>query len=139
MPVPTSAFGVAVVVVMVVPGLVFGLVRRGLRGFQYDDLTLDARIAQAVVISVTLDALYVVTGGAWLASLVTFSGAETAIEAPVPLGIAILVGAVALPALLAALRYSPYQFRRSQSVHEGAAVRTAPNAPRLRQMASGCR
>ncbi|MGU3411286.1 DUF6338 family protein [Microbacterium sp. M1A1_1b] len=62
-------------------------------------------------------------------------GGEVAIEAPVPLGVAILVGAVALPALLAALRYSPYQFRRGRSAHEGATRRTAPTPPRLRQIA----
>ncbi|OII06955.1 DUF6338 family protein [Curtobacterium sp. MCBA15_008] len=135
MPVPTSAFGVVVLVVMLVPGLVYGLVRRGLRGFQYDDLTVDARIAQALVISVALDAVYVVAGGAWFASLVTFSGSEVAIQAPVPLSLAVLVGAVGVPALLAALRHSPYRFRRNETAREGASVRTSTEPSRLRQIA----
>lgn len=134
MPLPTSAFGVAVIVVMLIPGLVYGLVRRGLRGFQYDDLTLDARIAQALVISVSLDAVYLVAVGTWLTSVVTISGSEVVIGAPIPVGLAVLVGAICVPAFLAALRYSPLRLRRNEAFREGAGAQVGRVTRRLQQI-----
>jgi hypothetical protein len=112
MPFPTTAFGIAAIIVLLVPGLVYALVRRALKGFRYDDLTIDARIAQALVVSVVLDSVYLVAAWAWIGGLVTVTVADVDIEKPVQLGLAVLVGAFAIPGLIAALLYSPFRLRR---------------------------
>lgn len=111
MPFPTTAFGVVAVVTLLVPGLVYELVRRGLRGFRYDDLTIDARVAQALVVSVVLDAVYLTVVGPHVHDFVSFNRNAVVVEHPALLGAAILIGALGLPALLAAIRYSPYRLR----------------------------
>lgn len=112
MPFPTTAFGIATLIVLLLPGLVFGLVRRKLRGFQYDDLTFDARVAQAVVVSVLLDSVYLIVASQWLGTLVRFVDGEVWIQRPFGLAITLLVGAFVVPAGLAALIWSPYRIRR---------------------------
>ncbi|MFF9565190.1 DUF6338 family protein [Leifsonia sp. NPDC014704] len=120
MPFPTTAFGIAAIVVLLVPGLTYGLVRRTLRGFRFDDLTIDARIAQALVVSVLLDAIYLAVGAAWIASVVHIEGNKVFVEEPGLLGLAVLAGAFAIPGLLSFVLNSPYRIRRR-----------VPKAPRV--------
>jgi hypothetical protein len=114
-PFPTTAFGVVAVVTLLVPGLVFELVRRALQGFRYDDLTIDARIAQALVVSVILDAVYLTIGGLHVEHVLSFTGETVVVERPALLGAVILIGALGVPALLAGARYSPFRLRRRPS------------------------
>lgn len=111
MPFPTTAFGVVAVVTLLVPGLVHELVRRELRGFRYDDLTIDARVAQALVVSVVLDAAYLTVAGPHVHDVLSFTGDTVVMKQPVLLGVSTLIGALGVPALLAAVRYSPYRLR----------------------------
>lgn len=112
MPFPATTFGIGAIIVLLVPGLVYGLVRRALKGFRYDDLSIDARIAQALVVSIILGAVYFSAGSAWVGTMVTVEGGgDVVVENPVELGVAVLAGVIAIPALLSAILYSPYRLR----------------------------
>jgi hypothetical protein len=110
-PFPTSAFEIVAIIVLLLPGLVFAVVRRTLRGFQYDDLAIDSRIAQALVISVLLDAVYLVTSAPLIAGMVDLSQDPPRILDPVGLGLTVLVACVGIPGALAALIYMPFRPR----------------------------
>lgn len=97
---------------LLIPGLTYSLTRSALRGFRYDDLTIDARIAQALVVSVLLDAIYLAVGAAWITSVVRVDGDKVIIEEPGLVGLAVLSGAFAIPAALSAVLNSPYRIRR---------------------------
>ena len=102
--IPTTLFGIAAVVALVVPGLVYAAIRTTLQGFVQADQSVTARIVQAVMISVLLDSLYLVVLGGWLFDFVPQSG--VAIPHPRILGFLIFVLGVLAPAFIAYLRYS---------------------------------
>lgn len=111
MPFPSTAFEVAAVIVLLLPGLVYAVVRRTLKGYRPDDLAIDSRIAQALVVSVILDALYLALGWRWLSTLVEFENDSIVIVRPVALGLTVLLACGAIPALVAWLLNMPYRPR----------------------------
>lgn len=119
MPLPTSAFELGVVVLLILPGLVFAVVRRHLRGLQYDDLAIDTRIAQAIVVSALLNMIYLMTAWQDLSSLFSVAVSPMRVQNPARLGLVVLVGYVLLPALVAYAIYSPWRFRRSNDEEFG--------------------
>jgi hypothetical protein len=134
MPFPTTAFGVVAVVTLLVPGLVYELVRRGLRGFRFDDLTIDARVAQALVVSVVLDAVYLIAVGSHVQEVVSFGGDNVVVEHPATLGVAVLIGALGVPAMLASVRYSPYRLRSRPSTSAESNARRRLHATALEKL-----
>jgi len=102
MNVPANAFGVLALVVLVLPGIVWVSVRTAVRGRRPNDADVAGRVLQALVISVALDAAYLlVLGPAAVRRL-------TAATDPGAAGIrttaaAVLVLGIAVPALLAYL------------------------------------
>lgn len=105
--VPGNAFEVGTVVVLLLPGLIYAVVRRRLRGYQHDDLSLDARIAQALVVSVILGAMYATLAWRWFNSLVSIDGSEVRVLNPPLIGASILTAFVAVPAVLAFILNAP--------------------------------
>jgi hypothetical protein len=109
--IPSSTFAVVAFVVLFVPGFVFAVVRIWMRGFRADDKGIDTRIAQALVVSVILDAVYLIVVFPWLPSLVDVSDKAIKVLHPVGLGMTILIAAVIVPAIVAALVYRPWRAR----------------------------
>lgn len=102
MTVPSDAFGVLVLLTLVLPGIVWVAVRTAVRGRGPNDADVAGRVLQALIISVALDAAYLlVLGPAAVRRLsaaadLTPTGVRTAAVVVLGLG-------VALPALLAYL------------------------------------
>lgn len=63
MDVPTDAFGVLALVVLVLPGIVWISVRTAVRGRRANDADVAGRVLQALAISVALDAAYLLILG----------------------------------------------------------------------------
>jgi hypothetical protein len=102
--IPTTLFGIAAVVSLVIPGLVYAAIRTTLQGFVSADQSVTARIIQAVMISVLLDSIYLVALGGWLFEFLP----QDAVSIPHPrlLGFVVFCLGVVVPALIAYLRYS---------------------------------
>ncbi|MFF1574134.1 DUF6338 family protein [Leifsonia sp. NPDC058292] len=102
MPIPQTAFALVVLITLVVPGLVYALVRTSIRGFRADDQKLDSRIAQALVVSVILDSVYLIILGRWFADLVKVGtdGSLTILD-PIRLGCSLLLLGIIVPAIVA--------------------------------------
>jgi hypothetical protein len=125
--VPTTVFQVAAVIVFLLPGLVYAVVRRARKGFRPDDLALDSRIAQALVISVLLDATYVTVAAGvslvWNWSLfdtmfrLTADGVEVVGIGWVALTVIACCGLI--PAALAFFIHLPYRARWKHSGEKG--------------------
>lgn len=111
MPIPTTTFAVAAFVVLFVPGFVFAVVRIWRRGFRADDKGIDTRIAQALVVSVVFDAVYLLADFAFFPPIVRISASNIQVISPWWLGGTILIGAVLIPAVVAWLMYIPVQRR----------------------------
>lgn len=75
MVVPDSAIGVAILLALVVPGVLYAAVRLWLRGFRWTDQNVSTRVFDAVLVSVVLDAVYLVVLGD---DLVAFASAPRA-------------------------------------------------------------
>lgn len=116
MPFPDSAFAVVTVIVLLVPGLVYGLVRTTTHGFRADDKAIDSRVAQALLVSVAFDAVYLIVVYPHLGKLIDLGKDSVEILDPVALGWAVLLGVVVAPGLLALVVYFPWTFRRSDSL-----------------------
>jgi hypothetical protein len=101
--IPTTLFGIAAVVALVVPGLVYAAIRTTLQGFVAADQSVTARIVQAVLISVLLDSLYLVLLGGWTFEFVPQS--SVSIPHPRILGLIIFVLGVFIPGFIAYIRY----------------------------------
>lgn len=124
--VPATVFQVTAIIVLLLPGLVYAVVRRARKGFRPDDLALDSRIAQALVISV-LDAVYVaiVAGVYWLWNFslfdamfrVTANGVQ--IVGAGWLALSVLAGCGLIPAALALLIHLPYRARWKREAESG--------------------
>jgi hypothetical protein len=113
MPFPTTAFGVVTVILLLVPGLVYAVARRHLKGFQYDDLSKDARIAQALIVSLFLDTIYLLVASQWLGDWVEFKSDQAIVKAPSwVIALAVLVGGFVVPWLMAIVLNAPYRIIR---------------------------
>lgn len=113
MPFPTTVFGVVTIILLLVPGLVYAIARRHLKGFQYDDLSKDARIAQALIISLFLDAIYLLAASQWLGDWVEFRADQAIVKAPSwGIAVAVLVGGFIVPWLMAIVLNIPYRIIR---------------------------
>jgi hypothetical protein len=109
---PSTTFAVVVLVVLLLPGLVYAVVRTTLKGFRADDKSIDTRIAQALVFSIVLDALYLLFAFPYVGTLVKVSERSIEVVNAVGLGITILGGAVLLPGLIAFIANSPWRPRK---------------------------
>ncbi|CAN5519067.1 DUF6338 family protein [soil metagenome] len=112
MALPDSTFALVALVVVFVPGFVFAVVRIWFRGFRADDKGIDTRIAQALVVSVIFDAAYLMIVRPNFGDVVKVTDKSITVLDPVALGLTILVGAVAVPGLLAVVLYQPWRLRR---------------------------
>lgn len=109
MSLPESTFGVAVLIALALPGVVFAAFRTLLRGYSFSDVDLASRLSQAIAVSVVLDAAYFFTAGDRL-----FRGLEMTIGQTVEItvtdasavGLNVLIYAVLIPAVLAVLVYA---------------------------------
>lgn len=61
--VPGTRFALAVLLVLILPGIVYGAVRSSVRGLRHHDRDIAARILGAVTVGVSLDAVYVLMLG----------------------------------------------------------------------------
>lgn len=123
MPFPTTSFQIVAVIVLLLPGLVYAVVRRRRKGYSPDDLAIDTRIAQALVVSVLLDSLYFALGWSWFKQLIVITGNDVTIVDGVGLGVAVFVGCAAVPTILALLLNLPYRVRRRREGDKGWAHR----------------
>jgi hypothetical protein len=104
MTLPTTAFGIFALVALLIPGVIYAAVRTSLQGFRAPDRVLGERVIQAILISVGLDAFYLIAFGWWLAPLVKM-GSSTVVSHPLELGFAVVVLGLVIPALFGYLRY----------------------------------
>jgi Family of unknown function (DUF6338) len=70
MSIPSTAYQLAVLLVLVMPGIVYSAVRSRLRGPTPDDREVGARILRAIMVSAVLDSLYLIVVGPRLVKLV---------------------------------------------------------------------
>lgn len=118
-----TAFEVAAVIVLLLPGLVYAVVRRRMKGFLPDDLAFDSRIAQALVVSALLDAVYLAFGWEWIKSILSVIKGVPVVHNPVGLGWAVFLGCGLIPAGLAIVLNLPYRIRRRREGDAGWARR----------------
>jgi hypothetical protein len=111
MVVPDSWVGVAVMVVLVIPGVVHAGVRTWLRGYRWSDQSTGTRLLEAVVVSVLLDAVYLALIGARLAPWIA-DPQRMLREHPAAAGIGVLLTAVVVPAALAVGMHAEVRFDR---------------------------
>ena len=111
MSIPTTTFAVVAIVIMFVPGFVFAVIRIWQRGFRADDKGLDGRIAQALVVSVIFDSIYLLSVYWWLPPEVSVSSGRIDVLNPEALGATIFLGAIAIPAAVAWMIYTPIRLR----------------------------
>lgn len=119
MPLPSTPFGVLAIIVLLLPGFVFVLARRQIRGFRPDDRAVSAQVLQALVISIFADALYIVLLWGWFVSLISVEDNTVLVRDPAGLGWAILACGFAAPALAAVIIYFPYRFVRTDADADG--------------------
>lgn len=113
MDVPSTVFEVGTVVGGLLPGVVFAGVRTWLRGYSWSDQTTSARLVSAIVVSVLLDSVYLLIGGALLVPLLQDPG-QQALKHPSQVGATVFVGVAAVPTVLAfALHFRPVWRRPS--------------------------
>ena len=111
MSIPTTTFAVVAIVIIFVPGFVFAVIRIWQRGFRADDKGIDGRIAQALVVSVIFDSIYLLTVYWWLPPEVLVSTGRIDVLDPKALGATIFLGAIAIPAAAAWMIYTPIRLR----------------------------
>jgi hypothetical protein len=103
--IPTTTLGVAVIVAMVIPGIVFAAVRTALKGFQAHDRSVSARIVQAVMVSVVLDSVYLIFFGSLVSEIFAAGSSALLTNAPLVGWLTLLLG-VAVPGAIAYCLYS---------------------------------
>src|SRR4051794_18126207 len=124
MPSPEGVFGLAVLFVLALPGVLWASVRSRLTGFSMHDRDVSSRILEALIVSTVFDSIYVILFGDWLVQQI-HDAAHGALESPRPVGVVVLGLGAALPATLAYLRYTyrlerrpdPSGLRRWRLVH----------------------
>jgi hypothetical protein len=104
MTIPTTAFGVFALVALLVPGIVHASVRITLQGFRAPDRSIGERLLQAVLVSVALDALYLITLGNWLGGMVKL-GEHVLVKEPTEVGWALLLLGIVVPLFLGYLQH----------------------------------
>lgn len=99
MVVPDSVLGVVALVALVVPGVLYASVRVWAGGFRWTDHSVSARLFEAVLVSIALDAAYLVVAGD---ELMRFAADPRAalVREPAAVGRCILVLGVLVPAAL---------------------------------------
>lgn len=114
MTIPTTPFGILAVVALLLPGIVFAAVRTSMQGFLAQDRSISGRIIQALMISIILDAIYLVALGTWLRPYFTL-GSNLMIADPVLVGLLALGLAVVFPALCAYATYGQANWTKATS------------------------
>jgi hypothetical protein len=71
--VPTTAYGVIVLVLLVLPGIVYAAARTAVQGFRWQDRDVASRVLQALLVSALLDAVYLLILGDTAIRLVTLT------------------------------------------------------------------
>lgn len=99
MVIPSTAYGLAVLLVLVLPGIVYAAVRTTVRGFGAHDRNVSARILQATLVGALLNGVYLLLLGDWIIDLLR--GDERVLEQPRLVALAALSLGVAIPATLA--------------------------------------
>lgn len=99
MVIPSTAYGLAVLLVLVLPGVVYAAVRTAVRGFGAHDCSVSARILQAILVGALLNVVYLLVLGNWVIDLIR--GDERILERPRLVALAALGLGVAIPAMLA--------------------------------------
>ncbi|AZZ56611.1 hypothetical protein C5E08_12380 [Rathayibacter iranicus] len=97
--VPDSVLGVVALVALVVPGVLYASVRVWAGGFRWTDHTVSARLFEAVLVSIALDAAYLVVAGPELMRVASDPRAALLRE-PAEVGRWILVLGVLVPVAL---------------------------------------
>jgi hypothetical protein len=114
MTLPTNAFGVAALVILLLPGIVWTTVRTAVRGRLPDDRDVAGRVLQAVVVSTVLDTFYLLLLGN--TAVKAARGAATGRpEHPRLAALTVLVLAVIIPAGLAYLAHARPTLRPATS------------------------
>src|SRR5215207_9122353 len=111
MPVPTTAYGVAVLLILFIPGIVYAAVRTAVCGQRSHDREVPARVLQALMVSALLDALYLLLFGKWAVDLLSGRGAGL-LEHPRAVALAVLLLGIAVPAALAYFIHGQVQWRQ---------------------------
>lgn len=101
--IPDSLHGVAIVVALVIPGIMYAAIRTSLQGFVALDRSISSRIIQAVMVSVLLDSIYLAALG-WIPGLFV-NVSQLPFQRPWELGLAVLGFGILIPALLAYVIY----------------------------------
>lgn len=107
MSIPGTLGEVFVVVAVVLPGLVFGTVRSWLRGFGPEDMSAANRVAQAIVVGILFDLVYLALIGPWLVGL----SVDTGRRDPRALARWIALFGVVIPSVLAYFMFG-HPFKR---------------------------
>ena len=114
MTIPNTPFEILAVVALLLPGVVFAAVRTSMRGFLDQDRSISGRIIQALMISIILDAIYLVALGTWLQPYFTL-GSKLVIADPVLVGLLALGLAVLFPAFCAYVTYGQANWTKATS------------------------
>jgi hypothetical protein len=101
---PSTFIQAAILLIAVLPGLIFGVVRTSLRGFGEQDATNANRILQAFVVGIFIDVLYVLILGRSLVALTNSQQLATA--DPRTVAWLVMTLGFVLPAALALLTYA---------------------------------
>lgn len=117
--VPTDIASALLIVVLVIPGFVYGMVRSTFRGPSgSQDTLLSSRIASAVIMSVIFDALYLIALGVLdpRVDLSRLNGDPGALlpREPYILGVVVLVLGFAVPALVSFVIHYRFDWRPVQ-------------------------
>lgn len=110
MDVPTDAFGVLALVILVLPGIVWISVRTAVRGRQPNDADVAGRVLQALVVSVALDATYLLAVGSGAIDRLTAAADIGSRDARLAAGSVLVLG-IAVPAVLAYLVYGEPEWK----------------------------
>jgi hypothetical protein len=107
MVIPDSAVGVAILIGLVIPGVMYAAVRLWLRGFRWTDQSVTNRIFDAVLVSIILDAIYLVFLGDELVQFLRTPQIMLADE-PQEVGAYLLVLGIVVPSAIAfVLHFKP--------------------------------
>jgi hypothetical protein len=109
--IPSSAYGIVVFIVLVLPGIVYGITRAAVSGTRAHDKDWSARILQALLVSIGLDAVYLLIFGRHIVSALT-AGRETLTDHPRQVAIAALILGIVIPAIGAYLIHGQLRWQQ---------------------------
>jgi hypothetical protein len=115
---PTSTFGVGALLALLLPGVIYVGVRNTVAGIRPGDHEVSRRVLQSIMVSATLDAIYLLILGGRLQRLAAISK-QGVPQHPRLLGLLVLGLGVATPALVAAALHGRPRWRRCRYVHLG--------------------